>query len=291
MQIMSAAIIGAFVTTFLWYFFNSWVDGVGIAYVRGLGWPVSTAWLMVCIGALLGMIGAWRHRRRETLLTAAVMQTAKDIGLEYVAKVERPTTKLKSFEKWYDAKNGLRGQVDGLSVSMLDLIIAVESCEGTDDYRTRTVAILPALGLPQFTVRKRTSGWRIAEAIGLTGLTFDPSGLSAGEVEILQQFTRAFRIELTVSLGQSGETQPELVAQEAKTRRLFNTVAMQHLLANQGCNFEADGEWLVIWKGDQFLPANERSGLLATALGIRKTLLTAMGATDAAALPSNTKPM
>ena len=115
---LMAAIGGALVVTFLWYIVNLSVNDTGIAFVREHGWSVSTVWLALAVGAVLGVVRNSYLRREELRKTAAAIATAADLRLAYTPTVERPSASLPCFENWYSGKDGISGHIGGEPVKV-----------------------------------------------------------------------------------------------------------------------------------------------------------------------------
>jgi hypothetical protein len=60
---------------------------------------------------------------------------------------------------------------------------------------------------------------------------------------------------------------------------------MATLLDHPGWSFQANGEWLACWRGNEVRPAGERPGLMADAAEIRGALLTAVADSPLVGLP------
>lgn len=284
MRRIGAAIGGAVAITFLWYFFNEWVDNAGIAFVRGQGWPLSTAWLTVAGGAIGGVVRDSLRRRGEVQQSSMAVTTADDLGLAYTPAVGRPAARLPCFERWSRGKDGNTGEIGGVPVSVFDMTECVPSDEG-NSYPSRTVVLLPVAGPPEFTATPRWLGGRFAHAFGFGAMTFDPSAAPADDAEVVRRFGRAVRIEAPGDPGPLEPATAETHARETAVRRLFSPALMAALLDHPGWSFQADGEWLACWRGNEVRPAGERPEMMADAGAIRAALLAAVADSSPVGLP------
>jgi hypothetical protein len=271
MRLIWTAIAGMLTAIILWYFINAWIGDAGIRFIRGQGWPVSTAWLAAAIGAVVGLIQELRGRRNQKIQTAAAEWTGAELGLEYTPTVEQPDTSLRCFANWSSGKDGNVGVIDGVPVSVFDMTSLIDSDEGSS-YRAETVVLLPAAGLPKFTVNPRGFGGWLARAFGLGGLTFDPD-TAGNDADVVRHFARTLRVELPGDRVPFEPVTDDDKANEAGVRKLFTTNLMSALLRYPDLSYEANGEWLAFFRRSVLLPAGERPQLLAAAREIRAALL------------------
>ncbi len=282
MRILRAGFGGAATFLLFWYLFNEWVGGVGIAFIRGLGWPVSTAWLVGSVGMFVGLLRFARDRRVQEQQTVAAIATAAELGLKYTQTVERPTSVLPCFKTWYSGKNGNTGMIGGVPVSIFDMTQCIDTGEG-NDYPSRTIVLLPGSGLLAVSVTPR--GWfgrGFANVFGGTGITFDPATASADDQHTIREFSRAFRVDFVEYHTPTNEPIDSSEASERIIRRTFTPTLMASLLEHSGWSLETDGEWLACWKGNEVHPANTRLEMMTTAGQLRAALLAATANSPAA---------
>lgn len=273
MRRIGAAVSGAAVVIVLWYFLNSWMDNAGIAFVRGQGWPVSTGWLAAAVGAVFGLVQEFRSRRNEKKQTAAAVWTGEELGLAHTPTVERPDATLPCFVSWASGKDGLTGVIDRVPVSVFDMTSRIETDDGSS-YRSETVVLLPAVGLPEFTANPRGFGGWLAHAFGVSGLTFDPA--AAGDsAEAVRRFGRTVQVGLPALPAPFEDVDPERQEREEAVRKLFTPNLMSTLLRHPALSYQANGEWLACLRRRVLLPAGDRPELIASALEIRAALLAA----------------
>ena len=286
MRVLGAA-WGAAVGVLVWYAVNGMIGDGAIDFVRGKGWPVSTAWLPAAAGAAVG--GLRRPQTKspeERHAEEAVAETAR-LELVYSETLSRPAANLPCFEHWHSGTNAAAGEADGVPVSVFDLTERIPGSEG-DFFPVRTVVLLPAPGLPACTASPRWVG-RFAHALGFGGMTFDPA--AAGEArDVVQRFGRAVRVEVPGDPGPWKPQTPETQAAEAAARRLFTRTLMKALLGHPGCSVQAGDGWLACWRGDGVLPATERPELIDTALALRSAFLAAVGDPSPVVLPPRVMP-
>ncbi len=284
MRLISATVAGMLTATFLWYFVNGFVQDAGIGFVRGHGWPVSTAWLAAAVGAAAGLVNHSRGRREQKRRAAGAESAAADLGLAFTPTVERPAAALPCFANWYSGKDGNTGVVDGVPVSVFDMTSCIESSEGGDSYPSHTVVLVPAVGLPEFTAGPRSLGSRLTDAFGGGGMTFDPA--AAGDAaEVVRRFGRAVWVDPRGSPGPFEPATAAHLASETTVRRLFTTALMSALLDQPDWSYEANGEWLACYRRKVVRPAGERPHLIAGAVRIRAALLAAAADPPPAGLP------
>jgi hypothetical protein len=288
MSNLFAAIGWSLTLNIIWYFFNECGKNIGITFVREQGWPVSSAWLVLMIGAVFGVLRNMYLHRAELRTAAVALSTAADLGLEYTQTVERPPISLPCFEHWQSGKDGNTGFIDGEPVSVFDMVEDDLSDTDGSSGRARTVVLLPASGLPEIVVSPRWfRGW-LAHAFGVLGMTFDSAAAPIGETEIVRRFGRAVRVELPGNPDQWTERTAEEQKQEAAIRRLFTPKLMTTLLRYRDWSFQAGGGWLACWRGDIIQPVRERPELIAAARKIRAALLSAAADPAPVVLPPQT---
>lgn len=287
MRVLAAAWYAA-VAVLFWYAVNGMIGDGAIDFVRGLGWPVSTAWLVAVPGAIVGALNrSWGRDKLARHAEEASATTAR-LALTYTPFVARPAAALPCFEKWAHGADGTAGEVGGVRVSVFDMTERIPSDDG-DVFPVRTIVLLPAAGLPAFTTTPRWAG-RFAHAFGFGGMTFDPAATPAGVADVVRRFSRKVRVAMPGNPGPWTPPTPEAQAAEDAARRLFAPTLMEALLGHPGWSVQAGDGWLACWRGSEVRPAGERPELIATALALRAALLAAAADPSPLVLPPRRMP-
>lgn len=232
-------------------------------------------------GAVLGVVLGRRRRRQEHQRAAATADTAADLGLTYTETVPRPDAKLPCFIHWEKGRNGVSGVVDGVPVTAFDLTERISGSEG-DDFRKRAVVLMPAAGLPEFTLSPLGRvGW-LTRAFGFGGVRFDPAAADPLDAPVVRQFDRAFLLNPTNLTSLPPDDQSAQL--EEPVRRLFTPSLMAALLDHPDWSLEVDGEWLAVLR--EIRPEADRGEWLTAAVAVRAALLTAAANPPAEGLPS-----
>lgn len=264
----------------VWYVLDEFAGGAVVAFVRNAGWPVSTAWLVAGVGAAVGGAVGLRRKRQEHRRTVDTVTAAADLGLTYTAAVPRPDSKLPCFTHWEKGRNGVSGVIDGVPVSAFDLTERIPGGE-SDTVREWAVVLMPAAGLPAFTLSPRGRfGW-LAHAFGFGGMRFDPAAADLLDAPVVRQFGRTFRLDTTSAT-------PTLVSDPGPpthpSRRLFTPRLMATALDHPDWSLQCDGERLAVLREDR--PEVDRGDWLTAAVTARAALLAAAAHLPAEGLPS-----
>jgi hypothetical protein len=274
MRPLGAAFEGVAAATMLWFILNWWTDGAGTRIVRQQGWSASSYWLVAAVGAVGGLLTRSRVRRAEVRPAARAGVTAADLGLAYSPTVKRPPIALPCLEKWDCGKDGNTGEFDGVPVSVFDMTERIDDGE-TVRCPTRTIVLIPAAGLPAFTISPCVAR-SLDHLFGFGGMTFDPANAPAGEADTVRQFGRAVRIELPGNRGPWTPATPDSRSAGAAVRRLITPTLMATLLDQPGWSFQTGAGWLACWRGQEVCLASHRLQRIAVARAIRAALLAAV---------------
>jgi hypothetical protein len=179
------------------------------------------------------------------------------------------------FEGWSKGRHLMSGERGGVPVRVLDLTTIVERQESREVWN-RTVALVPAEGLPAFDVRPRTRASRLLRMARVEGVTFDPQGVAdPAAASDVAEFGALFHLMPSAAkpagiLG--ADFAPEVEDSERALRRLFTPRLMRAFNRHPGHSAQAAGGALAVWRGGSFLPARERTGLVDAALELRAAL-------------------
>ncbi len=141
-------------------------------------------------------------------------------------------------------------------------------------FPTRTIVLMPAVGLPALTASPRWAG-RFAHIFGFGGMTFDPATAPAGEADTVRRFDHAFRIDLHSNPKPWEPATRDTQAADEAARRLIKPTLMAALLDHPGWSFQTGDGWLACWRRHKVCPAGERPNWIAAAGAIRAALLAA----------------
>lgn len=284
MRLLGNALGGAATATIVWFILNGWTIGAGTTIVRQLGWPVSSYWLAAAVGAVSGVLARWRDNRVKLRHSTETAGTANDLGLAYLPTVERPPVALPCLKDWHSGKDGCTAELGGVPVSVFDITERVDDGEAGYVFRTKTILLIPAAGLPVLTASPRWAG-RFAHILGVGGMTFDPASAPVGEAETVRQFGRGVRIEFPGNPGPWTPATPDSQAAEEAVRRLITPTVMATLLGQPGWSFQTGAGWLACWRAQEVCPAGERPHRINAARAIRAALLAAAADPSPVVLP------
>ncbi len=247
---IAQAVAGAVGAGFLWWKLDRSFTVNDVGWLTRLGPPWSWIGAFVAAGAALGWtIGRWRALRARNL-RRGVGEIGEASGLEFVDGADDLAEQYAGeapdslFPHWHSADNRLRGTARGLDVEVFDLTDrhVSESSEGGTSERltSRTVVLLPGIGLPDFELRGRGLLTRVERLAGVEGLTFDPSGLGPDDAEAVSAFVRIYRIDVPGGLE---------VIDDRLVRRLFPVEVLRALASDPGWSARCRGGDLAMWRG------------------------------------------
>src|SRR5262249_5698093 len=198
-------------------------------------------------------------------------------GLRYTAEAMRADLpEMPLLEGWSEGRHLMSGDRGGMPVRVLDVTTVVERQESREA-RHRTVALVPAEGLPAFDLRPRTRAMRLLGMAGVEGVTFDPMSVVANPAaaDAVAVFGRLFHL-MPSDVAPAGllgtDFAPEVEDSEQALRGFFTPDLMGAFNRHPGHSAQAAAGTLAAWRGESFLPARERIELLDTALALRAAL-------------------
>jgi hypothetical protein len=283
--VVGSCLGGAIGAGALWAFLNEvWtVNGVGL--LERQGWPLSDVVVFAGVGAVAGLVNGLRRSARERERGLEVAELCEAAGLRYKSEAMRADLpEIPLLEGWSEGRHLMSGERGGVLVRVLDVTTVVQRQESREA-RHRTVALVPAEGLPAFDLRPRTRAMRLLGMAGVEGVTFDPSSVAdpaaADEVAV---FGRLFHL-MPPGVAPAGvlgtDFAPEVEDSEQALRRFFTPDLMGAFNRHPGHSAQAAAGSLAVWRGDSFLPARERTELLDTALALRAALTRTAAALEA----------
>jgi hypothetical protein len=297
MPVVGSCLGGAIGAGVLWAFLNGvWtINGVGL--LERQGWPLDDVVIFAGVGAVAGLFNGLRRSAREREHGLEVAELCEGSGLRYTAEAMRADLpEIPLLEGWSEGRHLMSGERGGVPVRVLDVTTVVERQESREA-RHRTVALVPAEGLPAFDLRPRTRAMRLLGMAGVEGVTFDPMSVAdPAAADAVTAFGQLFHLMPSgvVPSGVLGtDFAPEVEDSEQALRRFFTPDLMGAFNRHPGHSAQAAAGSLAVWRGESFLPARERTELLETALALRAALTRTAAAHEAggaqavvAALPS-----
>jgi hypothetical protein len=263
---------GAAAAAGLWWMVNRAVQINNQGWLERLEWPINSQITITLAGALFGLVrGYFKHRKDEQLkVELAEVSESADMELEEKpAEVEHPPMPL--FENMYSITNRMTGEQSGLPVQVFDLTTTVKSDDG-DSWYTRTIVLLPAEGLPHFTLIERTVGYRLLSFLGSDGVTFDPAAAPPEDRDAVERFARFFVLcpgELKDLSGGEPEKFDEL---DAAARQVFTLNVIKAFADQPGWSVESHSGHLAFWRGKDARSAAQRVAMVPLALKLREVL-------------------
>src|SRR5262245_8744216 len=196
---IGAALFGTVVGIIL-FFVNGFVVINGAGLLEGLGWPLSEFHFWGLAGGIFATVVsllAWRRRR---VFAREVAEAALLMGFDCASDVSRADLgeagQLRLFSKWSSAAHLLTGQIDRLSIRMLDYTYIEAGDEGSA-YYSQTVVLLPGADyLPPFELRPRHFGMRMLGMLGIEGMAFDPAEAGPDVASVIEQFKEHYHLSL-----------------------------------------------------------------------------------------------
>lgn len=228
------------------------------------------------VGAVMGYVKHVGERRRSDGLAAS----AAELGLDHADEVGRNeigAAGMPALADWSRGRNHHHGLVEGIPIDVVDATLVSESTDsegGTSRKTTeRTVVLLPAEGVPDLDLSAAGRGMRLLHRLGIAGMAFDASAMATGDAtEAVERFDRSW-IVAPGAEPMAEDDDPS--SREAAVRRLFPTRVMDQLEPHAGCSAQFRGGRLAVWRGNGFRSAEQRRGLVADALALRRILVEA----------------
>jgi hypothetical protein len=276
MPVVGSCLGGAIGAGALWVFLNGvWtVNGVGL--LERQGWPLSDVMFFAGVGAVAGLFTGVRRSTREREHGLEVAEICEASELRYTAEALRADLpEIPLLEGWSEGRHLMSGELGGVPVRVLDVTTVVQRQESREA-RHRTVALVPAEGLPAFDLRPRTRAMRLLGMAGVEGVTFDPMSVpDPTAADAVAVFGQLFHLMPSgvVQAGVLGtDFAPEVEDSEQALRRFFTPDLMGAFNRHPGHSAQAAAGTLAVWRGESFLPARERTEFLDTTLALRAAL-------------------
>ena len=240
---------------------------------------MNSPWVWIAGGFALGAIrGSFRVARllgHEQKCRALAGSLGRQFGDSY--SLPPAANSMPLFRGDFTGRNAMSAMEDESPVFLFDFatVNQVETSKGSRQRRTEgTVALLPVDGLPGFELRPRTLGWRIAQAFGLVGLTFDPANADGVTGETVRQLPRKFvlwtELPWTKATWPSGSGPSEPSEQDEAVRRLFTPAVMEVVSRYPSFAIQSSPGFLGIWTGSEILPSGRRAELWDAAVALRR---------------------
>jgi hypothetical protein len=221
------------------------------------------------------------RRARSLSRSEHLAQLAESNGLDYRAEAtieELGAPAFTVFQGSTNVANLIRGNVERVALAAFDCREIIRGSESSQTIE-RTAVLLPGEGLPDFFLGPRDFGARLFEAIGFSGITFDPAAAeTADDAEAVEHFTRLFHLATVAPLAvkkakfDSPEAQEE--PNDQAVRKLFTPRLLGALARYCGWAMQAKDGQLAIWQGRHTLPADLWPDLWQNALDLRQLILT-----------------
>ena len=281
----------------LWFLLGWMLRSVGLDLLARVPWPAPGWMVFGAIGAVIGTISGAFHGGRRLRHDDDLAELAATMRLEYepgrrrkrLGQLTGGLPALQDAEAIHDRFYGTR---DGVSIQVFDVVCVQRSTDDDGAMYThvtrRTVAVTEAPGVPDLEFAPRSpAGQLLGPAIGLVGMSFDPDAVDSAAAS---EAVRAFRRSWCVTVRGMKETMalpdaPEIVQGEARLRALLTPGVMAKLTRYAGWSVQVWSGRIALWRGDAYLPADERPEWLDEALGLRRELV------EAAAHPSGEPPV
>ncbi|HKB05414.1 MAG TPA: hypothetical protein VKD90_24530 [Gemmataceae bacterium] len=291
-SVVGSGAFGAAAGGFLFWFINRSYQVNGVGLLRRQDWPVNSPWVWVAVGFLVGVVGAQVVAARRAAHARKAREVAEELGHEYAESATLPpgADRLPLFAAWTNGRHAMTGTVHGVLVTLFDCTTIIRGNE-EDSYTDRTVAILPADGLPRFDLRPRTAGRRLLGWAGFVGLTFDPAAAGPADAETVRRFADHFYLSIDdpVALLQAvpdGDS-PDRAAREEVVRRLFTPTVMEAVNEFPDFAVQSGPGHLAVWSGDGILAARRRPDLWDAAVELSAAFTRQSGAA-APVIPART---
>jgi hypothetical protein len=254
----------------------------GRGLMTRLPWPLSSWGLVTIAGGVFGSVVGLLRRARSLSRSENLAELAESNGLQYCPNARMEGLAAPAFTVFQGSKkveNIIQGNVDGVPLAAFDCREIIQGSESSQTIE-RTVVLLPGEGLPDFFVGPRDFGARLFEAIGLSGIRFDPAAAeTADDVQAVERFTRLFHLATVAPLAIKKPTDdapqtPQEETNEQALRKLFTPRVLGALGRYAGWAMQAKEGGLAIWQGRRTLPAYAWPDLWQNALALRQLILT-----------------
>jgi hypothetical protein len=271
---LGSGIFTAIVGGFLFWWVNSLhrVNGVGL--LRRQDWPINQLWLWIAAGFTVGLIAGWLRAVRKADHARKAREVAEEQGHDFAEefKLLDVANAMPVFAGWSDGGLAMSGTVDDVPVILFDCTTVSKGSESNSSTE-RTVALLPAPGLPAFDLRPRTLGRRLLGMAGFEGITFDPDAAGPAGADAVRRFARHFHLSSTDSLARLGTlTVGGPPVDDAPIRRLFTPAVMDAIGQHPGYSAQSHSGHLAVWRGRGLLRPRLRLELWDAAVELRAAL-------------------
>jgi len=269
-------IAGAIVAGIAFWIINRTVQINDVGWLRRLDLPVvSNPWMWAAIGFCLGLVGSLIVQIRRAAHARAAEAVAGEQGWEYAESFTLPAgaEAMPMFSGWSEGRHAMSGEVGGVRVQIFDCT-TIQKGDESDTVTDRTVALLPADGLPNFDLRPRTVGRRLLGFVGFEGLTFDPEAAGPADADTVRRFAEQFQIFIgdpllvLQALAAGEESDPKRAEREAAVRTLFTPSVMAAVNDFPDCAAESASGRLAVWRGSSVQPPGRRPALLEAAVAL-----------------------
>jgi len=273
-------IAGAIVAGILFWIINRSYQINNVGWLRRLEWPVvSNPWMWAAIGFVVGLIGSLIAQVRRAAHARAAQDVAGDQGLEYAESFTLPTgaEAMPMFTGWSNGQHAMSGEAGGVRIQIFDCR-TIQKGDESDTITDRTVALLPADGLPDFDLRPRTVGRVLLDFVGFEGLSFDHEAAGPADADTVRRFAEQFQLFIgdpllvLQAIAAGEESDPKRAEREAAVRRLFTPSVMAAVNDFPDCAVESASGHLAVWRGSSFQPPRRRPELLDAAVAFRAAL-------------------
>jgi hypothetical protein len=269
----------AAVTGFLFWWINSLHQVNGVGLLQRQDWPVSSFWVWLGCGFVLGVIGRFVGVTKRASHNRSTRELAEELGREFVESYFLPpgAESLPLFAGWSNGRSAMISRQDKLPVALFDYTTVTRGSE-SDSVREGTAVLLPVDDLVAFDLRPRKLVPRVLGWAGPEGLTFDPAAADGTDAETVRRFTELFYLAavdpLTLIGTLSEYSPPEPADKEEAIRQLFTPAVMAVLNRYPAYAIQSRPGFLAVWRGSGVLPDRKRTELWDAALDLRGLLTT-----------------
>jgi len=277
---IGAGIVIAIAAAILFWIVNRSVQVNNVGWLRRQGGLVGDPWVWAAVGFAIGCIGALIRATRLAAHARAAREVATEQGREFAELYELPpgAESMPAFAGWSTGRHAMTGSADGIHVHIFDCT-TVQKGDDSATVTGRTVALLPADGLPDFDLRPRTVGRKLLGLAGFEGVTFDPDAAGPADADAVRRFGEQFQLNIgdPLTLFQTlpdGEA-PDRADREAAVRRLFAPALMAAVNDFPDYAVESAGGYLAVWRGSGVQPPRRRPDLWDAAVALQAAFLNA----------------
>jgi hypothetical protein len=273
---VGAGALTAVAVGFVFWIVNRSVQFNNVGWLVRQGGPVGDWRVWAAGGFAIGFVGCLIRAARRVAHVRAAREVAADLGCEYAETFALPAgaEAMPAFAGWSSGRHAMSGMVNGVPVHVFDCTTVIKGDEN-DTITDRTVALVPADGLPDFDLRPRTVGRRLLGLAGFDGLSFDADAAGPANAEAVRRFNQQFQLwvgDPLALLRAIAEGEPiDRAEQETAVRRLFTPAVMAAVNDFPGYAAEAAAGHLAVWRGSGVQSATTRPALRDAAMALRET--------------------